>query len=316
MAIEPSTVSTAAARRFLEQHLPEAVSGVVPLAGGTWSQAFAFRAGELDLVVRFGTHVGDYRKDRRASAWRSPELPIPEVVEIGEAFDAHFAISTRAHGEPLESVRPAQWATLVPHVLELVEHCVAVPVARDGYGRWGPDGVAPHVDWPAFLLSVANDDPTSRIHGWTRRLAQHPDADATFARGLNALERCAADLLVPAHLVHADLTNRNVLVDGGAISAVFDWGSSLYGDPLYDVAWIGFWSPWHPNLAAVDIVEAARAHSVGGSLGGADDFDRRVAACQLHIGLDHLAYNAFAGRGDDLRQVAQAVEAISDRWAG
>lgn len=32
--------------------------------------------------------------------------------------------------------------------------------------------------------------------------------------------------------------NRNVLVDHGRVAAVFDWGTSIVGDPLHDVAWL------------------------------------------------------------------------------
>ena len=40
------------------------------------------------------------------------------------------------------------------------------------------------------------------------------------------------------HVIHGDLLNRNILVDGERINAVLDWGNALYGDHLYDAAWL------------------------------------------------------------------------------
>src|SRR5262245_55313961 len=89
---------------FLAGHFDPASSHVEPIGAGAWSRCFGFRCGDQELVIRFGRHVDDFRKDQRASAYRTPNLPIPEVLAIGSAFDGYYAISTRAHGVPLESL--------------------------------------------------------------------------------------------------------------------------------------------------------------------------------------------------------------------
>ena len=116
-------------------------------------------------------------------------------------------------------------------------------------------------------------------------------------------------LEVSRHLVHADLLHGNVLVAGDRITAVLDWGCSLYGDFLYDVAWMTFWAPWHPGVACVDIATAARSHLTAI---GADvvDYDRRLHCCMLHIGLDHIAYNAHVERWDELATVIDVTDAL------
>jgi hygromycin-B 4-O-kinase len=43
--------------------------------------------------------------------------------------------------------------------------------------------------------------------------------------------------------VHGDMVNHNVLVQDPRITAVIDWGNALYGDWLYDAAWLIFWWP-------------------------------------------------------------------------
>lgn len=102
------------------------------------------------------------------------------------------------------------------------------------------------------------------------------------------VEACPDD----RHLVHADLLHGNVLVRAGRIDSVFDWGCSLYGDHLYDLAGLDFWSAWYPDLAAVDIRTAAVDHfeSIGLDV---TDLEARLLACEIHIGLGGLAYSAF-----------------------
>jgi hygromycin-B 4-O-kinase len=61
------------------------------------------------------------------------------------------------------------------------------------------------------------------------------------------------------HLVHDDLINRNVLVDGDRLSAVLDYGSSIYGDFLYDLAKLVFYRPWYAKWRRIDFAGEARA---------------------------------------------------------
>ena len=96
-------LSVADVDRFLRGRY-ELVSDVRLLRGGRWSKAFSFKLAERPLVVRFGHHVGDFEKDRMAATWTRPLLPIPSVVEIGDAHDGVFAISARVEGDKLDEL--------------------------------------------------------------------------------------------------------------------------------------------------------------------------------------------------------------------
>ena len=100
-------------------------------------------------------------------------------------------------------------------------------------------------------------------------------------------------------MIHSDLIHRNVLVHDDRITAVLDWGCAMYGDFLYDLAWLTFWSPWHPELRDIDLRSRALAHYDAIGL-AVPDFERRMRCCELHIGLAAQAYNAFTGRWDEL----------------
>jgi hygromycin-B 4-O-kinase len=104
----------------------------------------------------------------------------------------------------------------------------------------------------------------------------------------------------PEHrgLVHGDLLAGNVLVAGEWITAVLDWGNSIAGDPLYDLAWLIFWSPWHPGL------DPARLRSVADDLYGGSDIDERLRCYHLHIGLDGQQYSGFTRNWRQLAETA------------
>jgi hygromycin-B 4-O-kinase len=113
-------------------------------------------------------------------------------------------------------------------------------------------------------------------------------------------------------LIHGDLLNRNVLVNGDEITAVFDWGNAMYGDALYDAAWFLYWWPWFPNWSEIDIHETLMQHWEKQEAVPVD-VDKRLLAYQLHIGLDHLAYTASIGRWEDLSRNDQQVRELLSR---
>jgi hygromycin-B 4-O-kinase len=109
--------------------------------------------------------------------------------------------------------------------------------------------------------------------------------------------------------VHGDLINRNVLVQGSRIIAVIDWGNALYGDWLYDAAWLIYWWTWFPRWQHIDITAELERHwdQHGGPPSG---LRHRLQACLVYIGLDAMAYNAFRGRWDDLARNASQVSEL------
>ena len=84
---------------FLVQQTGETPTDLEPLTGGAWSSAWAFRTGAEELVVRFGPERSWYEADQMAAAFSGPDLPIPQVREVGTTSTGlAYAISMRRHG--------------------------------------------------------------------------------------------------------------------------------------------------------------------------------------------------------------------------
>lgn len=307
--MQADAISLQQAKDFLAKHTRGRAESIELIGAGAWSQCFGFRMGEQDLAIRFGRHLDDFQKDQRVSVYSSAALPIPIVSEIGSAFDGYYAIATRVYGMPLETVDAAQWRALVPSLADAMEAIRLVDIsATHGYGGWDESGNAPQQAWGEHLLLTTIDTPDRRTYGWRSKLATNKLGDSTFDWGLALLKQWA-DVPVPRCLTHCDLINRNVLVEQDKITGVFDWGCSRYGDHLYELAWFEFWSPWYPDLD-MGLLRAALAQRWREVDYIPAHQDERLMISYLHIGLDHLGYNAYTGDIKSLEATAYRMREL------
>jgi hygromycin-B 4-O-kinase len=299
-----------AVARFLEEHLGDPVTALEPVGHGEWSKAFFFRTTRTGAgrVVRFSPFDDDFRKDERAMRYASPRLPIPSILEIGPAPGGYYAISVRAWGDFIEHRDSAAMQSLLPSLFDVLD------AVRDsdlcgtaGFGVWrGSDGAGLHPTWRDALLAIATDPPSSRTHGWRDRLAQLPEALRAFEAGYREIQSLVDACPDARHLLHSDLLNFNVLVRDDRVIAVLDWGSSMYGDFLWDLAWITFWQPWYAAWAHVDIRGASVRHFDAIGL-DVPRFGERMRCYELAIGLDGMAYQVFVGHTDELAWTTRRV---------
>ena len=300
-----------AAQRFVSGAYGERATGLSPLGAGEWSQAYALELDGRPVVIRFGGYLEDFLKDRAMAAHGSSALPVPEVTEIGRAADDYFAVSERAPGQLLNDLDAAGMRAALPGLLAALDAIRDIDVSGSGgYGLWSPGGDGEFGTWPEALLAC--DQETERVPGWRAALAASAVGSAPFDTAYARLRHLVEGLPTERHVIHGDLANRNVLVQGGQITAVIDWGNSLYGDHLYDAAWLIYWWPWFSQWRVIDISAELRDHwERHGGLPA--DLRHRLQAYLVHIGLSAMSYDAFTGHWDDLarntRQVSRLLRA-------
>lgn len=279
------------------------------LGAGEWSQAFAFTLDGRQSVIRFGRHGVDFLKDQVMAAYSSADLPVPAVRETGRAADGYFAVSDRAPGRLLNDLDGVAMRAALPGLLRALDALRAVKIPGvDGYGIWAPGGAASAATWPQALLAVSQE--TARVPGWRTALAASPIGPSAFGVGYARLQELVTGLPQSRHVIHGDLANRNVLAEGTRITAVIDWGNALYGDYLYDAAWLIYWWPWFPAWHDIDISRELRQHW-DRTDGTPADLDHRLLTYLIHIGLDAMTYDAFKRRPDDLARNATRVLALA-----
>jgi aminoglycoside phosphotransferase (APT) family kinase protein len=216
----------AAVARLLAAQVP-ALAGlpVAPFGPGGTENAL-WRIGE-GAVARFPRTAAAAGRTRREIAWlpRLPALPLdaPSLIAAGrpgEGWDRPWAVLTLLPGADALAAPPA---ALTPALAALIGVLRAAPVPR-GLPRAGPGRLGP------ASLALA------------RRMAARFRPDEGDPDRLLGLISAAARL--PAHAgppvwSHGDLHPLNLLVRGGSLSAVIDWGTLAAADPARDLicAW-------------------------------------------------------------------------------
>jgi aminoglycoside phosphotransferase (APT) family kinase protein len=285
------------------------IMDLVPLSGGFWSSAYAYRVGTQDFVLRFGDMAEWFEIDKVAMRFKGPNLPVPNVVEIGKALGLDYAISERHFGRFIENTA-ADEGEAVGRTLETLLAAMRSVASSldDGVIWYDPEG-SKNMTWHTWLKGGLVDNPDAYVHGWKVKLAEQPVIDHLF-------KRCESRIhdLLPAcperrDLIHGDLLHQNVLVsnDASQVTAVFSWKCSAKGDFLYDVAWCTFWSGWHPGIAASDIWNRTiKAPDLDEA--DLENASLRHHCYELQIGASHLGWNAWVGNQKDLEAVARLLE--------
>jgi hygromycin-B 4-O-kinase len=87
---------------------------------------------------------------------------------------------------------------------------------------------------------------------------------------------------------------------------VLDWGSSIYGDFVYDLAKLVFYEPWYPQWRNIDFAAEARAHydTIGLVV---PHFAERLRCYCLREGISGMAYSAFRERWEQVDRKARRV---------
>ncbi len=293
------------ARGFLESWLIRPCPELVLVGAGAWSRAFGFSWTGREVVARFGPHHQDFDKDRLMAGVPHEGVPIPRVLASQVTPWGFVQVAERVSGRFLDHLDTRSLRAALPALLMVLDALGAVEVpGRSGFGLFDGSGRAPHASWAATLLSVGEDEPESRIHGWRARLAATPTGMAPFLEALTVLRRLAPDLPDESRVVHQDLLHENVFVARSRITGVIDWGNALFGDPLYDAACLLYWLPVSPHTAGLDVMPFLKRHWADADQ-HPHEARRRLLACEIHIGLGAQAYNAWCGRADDVA-----------RWAG
>ncbi len=264
------------------------------------------------MIMRFSYTGDDFRADQFASQFAGPDLPIPEVFGIGQLGQQWWCISQRMPGVHLDELTPVQMGSVLPSLAATLRAMRAVPASNtSGYGGWDRRGNGQFQTFEAYLLDVATDTPGTRGGGWRSRLATQPRAQRVFDDALSLMKEQLQFVPTSRQLIHSDTLNYNVTVDDGRISGIFDWGCGLWGDALYDLAWIRFCEWWYPQWSALHmsdrLQEAVRTQG--------DNVRERMLCYLLHIGLGSIRYNALKENWPVMDDAVAATGAVMRTWA-
>lgn len=271
---------------FLENYFQTQIGNFQFIKGGESSQAFSFTTKGTDFIIRINTSMRSFEKDKYAFEHFSlPDVPIPRVIEIGKLDDTYvFAISEKVPGKIMNDLIEEEHYKTLPSLLKTLDLIHSIDVSKKvNYGKWNSEGDASSTSWKESILQFkeyvesTNGEPSLFETSFLEKEVWYE----IFHFIENLLPYCPEE----KYLVHGDYGFDNVLSDGEQITGVIDWAESRYGDFLYDIAWMIFWS------GGMDFKEIFEKHYKEKGL-VIPNFQERILCYQVIIGLSSIGFYA------------------------
>ncbi|MEX2008460.1 MAG: aminoglycoside phosphotransferase family protein [Candidatus Spechtbacterales bacterium] len=292
MSTVKTRVTIGEVRTFLREEYAEPIRALHPLRGGEYSRAFAFDTSEGKYVIRANNTARTFRKDVYAYRhFRSDAVPIPKIIKIGRLNERlFFSISERVAGKVVEDFNTKDLNELLPQLMRTLDAIHSTKISSQGKrsGDLNMRGVGMSDSWRSYILSIQN------------KTGQEKEFFEEVEEKIRTLVRYCPE---KRSLVHGDYGFNNVLADGKKITGVIDWGEMKYGDFLFDIAWLDFWS------RDVQYAEKFKVHykKVGIAV---ENYEERIACYQLFLGLSSFVFFVNSGQKKAARWVKKHTESI------
>lgn len=312
MSTYKTKVESDAIDSFMHEHFGSDVIDVKMIADGEASQAGIVETAHGTKVVRFSKHTDEgYQKDRFAHEhFRSPLVPIPRIEEIDTLPDGmYYAVSELAPGATLDKLTADELKATLPSIIQTMEAIHQTTPVGSGFGAIQLDGNGNANSWHEALdrsQASNDDDKLGSISMFERNVYER-----FRAKIKDYYKYCPSAI---RQLIHRDFGFNNTLAENGQITGVIDWDDAAYGDPLYDVAWQGFWSPAFSWSDEVDILGAIKQHYID-TTGLPEHFDERIDCYKMIIGANCLSFFAKSdqqGSYDYVKRELMKIEAKQD----
>lgn len=289
--------------KILRKEFNGPVSEIVALTGGEGSQAYSFKFNNEFYVIRVSDKGAEtYFKDKYAyDHFRSASIPMPEVLKVHEGDNGYsYAITKKVEGKLIKNLSQEGLEKTIPDLFKVLDEIHKTDISKTTrYADWNRHGVGISNSWKEAILDVGEfiiDKKTGKSMFDTTML-EKDFWNKSLARLVELVEFCPEE----RWLVHGDYGSDNVLADHGKITGVIDWGGSMYGDFLYDIAWLEFFSKGYPYE------EAYKKHLFSqGRL--PQDFDTRVLCYKLWIAMSSLSFYAYSEQKDKYERSKGKIE--------
>jgi len=302
MSTHKTTVSQDIVLDFLKSEMRDAISDFEVIDGGEGSQAYAFAIAGEQYVIRVNKHSSQgFKKDAYTyEHFRSADIPIPKIVKIGMMpGNLHYCISQKVEGDTLDSFRGTDTKKVIEDLFKVFDAIHAVDISgTKGFGKWNAEGTGRSASWKECMLGV--DEWVKGTEGkpslFETTFLEKEFWDRAYARLAELVEFCPEE----RRLVHGDYGFNNVLSDGKKITGVIDWESSLYGDFIFDLAWLCFWSQKE------DYEKLYLDHNKKQGI-EIKNFKERLQCYQVCIGLQSISFFAYSGQKEKYEMTKKTI---------
>lgn len=305
-----------AVKNILEKNFTVNISNLEFLKGGEISQAFSFEDENQSYIVKI-------RKVRKIHAKREPfqkeinafkyitsrdsTIPIPKVLKKGFFLEENgdkyiYCISEKADGSFThnfpEEKQPLVDMSLVKMLFKI--HNINISTTSN-YGHWKDFDKADFSSWKDFILEQIKKSDTFIKEAIKSSIFNMDFLEQATLRIKELLPFCTNK----RYIVHADYGFDNTLADeNGNITAIFDWEHSIFGDFVYDIAWLDFWEFKKEGLYA----KLYRKVNQKTSNLDYTNFNERLLCYKLFIGIEAVSFFIDSEQKDNLLETLKTIQ--------
>lgn len=215
---------------------------------GYFSKAYVFEDLEQKYILRIGTSLKAFKKDLFSYNNFSEYLDIPKVLKIGQYKEYYYCISEFKIGETFNSLNYDLQISSIKSIMEIHYQIYNIKCTQfNSFGTLDENGSSKYLNWKDYITDFNFHKnllcPNNLIYKDWNSLFDYEYVDVQLIKKcmdllLNLIKYCPED----KHIIHGDFGSDNILINNNKVSAILDWAELSIGDPLYDIAYLDYYS--------------------------------------------------------------------------
>jgi hygromycin-B 4-O-kinase len=264
------------------------------LKGGEVSQAFSFQVDSNTYVVKIRKprrNKDPFEKEMIAFEHiqsQNKQIPVPNILKRGALFEGStkllYCISEHIPGDFIHQFPKEKHEKVDSSLIKVLYSIHSINISKtEGYGNWDITKKAPFDSWKDYILDLVQGETRT----WKKITLENDYDIEPLEQACKKVEELLDYCSEKRYLVHADYGYDNALADeNGNITGVFDWEDSVFGDFVYDIAWLDFWA-FRSEKNYETIYKKLYKNS---ELLDFTNFDERIKCYKLAIGVTALSF--------------------------
>lgn len=260
--------------KFIIAHIDDTASSIIPLTGGELAQAYEVISDRGNTIFKLNPRLDSLEKDKAAADRFGSLIPIPKVYKIGSYDESlHYSLAEKASGMAMSDVSKQDLDSCLPSFMQTLGEIHLVNIEEDArFGNWNTGEEESYDNFQDYMsYLIKKEMPIARDTKEEVKIERYLEL---FRKGTDCID-------VRPHLLHGDYSFDNVFASPPKVTSVIDWGASLYGDPVFDLAWPQF---WYKDIDTLKIYVDQNKDMI--DLG--DNINERMISYLCYIGLRSL----------------------------
>ncbi len=297
---------------FLENLFNSKVDNLMTLGGGEFSQAFSFVFEKNKYVIKIRKTRKSFEKEKIAHeilTMKKTSIPIPKIHDIGlfqenQQKKLYYCISDRVPGKILTEYRFSELKQIDPFLIRMLINIHKVDISDSiNYGQWKRYDKTYFQSWREYILDFVKNQKKY----WNKMFSTGLFDKDLYKKITKEIENLIVYCSEKRYLIHGDYGFDNVLATPkGEITGIIDWELSMFGDFVYDIAWLDFWS------FIQDGIHSKLYRRIYGKLYNEEinNYTERLNCYKLYIGLASLAFFSESLQQAKYTEVKERVEKL------